>query len=84
MELEDGQLREAMLAMEDACAMDCEVAEAMDWPVIAWALLLCTPVAVAWALEAEGAKEAVRLAVEARPIPAVEREVGRRSRRALG
>ena len=47
-----------MLAPEAACAMDCEVAEAMDWPVTAWALLLCTPVAVAWALEAEGAKAA--------------------------
>ena len=45
--------------------MDCEVAEAMDWPVTAWALLLCIPVAVAWALEAEGAKEAVPLAAEA-------------------
>ena len=45
--------------------MDCEVAEAMDWPVTAWALLLCTPVAVAWALEAEGAKEAVLLAADA-------------------
>ena len=45
--------------------MDCEVAEAMDWPVTAWALLLCTPAAVAWALEAEGAKEAVLLAADA-------------------
>ena len=65
MELENGPLREALLAPEAACAMDCEVAEAMNWPVTAWALLLCTPVAVAWALEAEGAKEAVPLAPEA-------------------
>ena len=42
--------------------MDFEVAEAMDWPLTAWALLLCTPAAVACALEAEGANDAVLLA----------------------
>ncbi len=36
-------LREALLVPETACAMDCEAAEAMDWPLTACALLLCTP-----------------------------------------
>ena len=55
-------MREVLLVPEAAWAMDCEVAEAIDWPLTAWALLLGTPAAVACALEAEGENDAVLLA----------------------